>query len=737
MVKVKAGSGNGRGKGKGASVAREKAKGKDKEAMDNNSSSSRDRDRAEREENRSFQAEEASQALADSDVPKDEFWDDFFSEENFQGKTLGEFLNDATPSPATAKQRLAFFDVPHRELFYKEEDLRHFRNDGTVIDFDYDYEADIDSGRGHGPDHTHDAERQAEASGLAPSPSPQAATNDAPEPGPAHPDAAEEDELSSPPPLGSSRSLSSASQGAARLGQSVSSPMKLDDESPDALELPSGGTVESMEMMGGLDLNLNLGAAAFAAASAAYGRSSTSSSSSAGLLAEGLPHSGHRGDISGGGTRTRTANRSSEGSGKSSGARSKVSPATVSSRGSSGRSGGGGGKGIGRNGGVGDGGQAGVRSSVGGRRSRHRQQEEEERMRGKGKRPVGVGRGGGGDGGGAVGAIAAGGAPASKRRRVAGGVLAPTSSSLGKSKSVLAAAPTITDLDINSTRDPMQKKLFQFRQQKATINASIRSSKAAQAVQTTAAAVAGRRGRAGASRGRTSAASSTSTAATAPVPRKVAVVTKTVSAYPSAASQGGAGSTRRDGVLRMGVAPAATKRTASSSKSNSAAPTAAGSGAVVAAKRGWKNVVSKPVTTIKRSMRGNAAAAAGGSERVSKEMSGGVKRKRGPALLSGNVTDRRRPGARKVTSKADKDKDKDDSPALSFDDDLKAKLAEHNRGVTKGRHTYEPSKGRVKDWKKWESQSGKKYYSLNPDEKAEANREILAMLAAERGEKTS
>lgn len=32
----------------------------------------------------------------------------------------------------------------------------------------------------------------------------------------------------------------------------------------------------------------------------------------------------------------------------------------------------------------------------------------------------------------------------------------------------------------------------------------------------------------------------------------------------------------------------------------------------------------------------------------------------------------------------------------------------------------------------WESQSGKKYYSLNPDEKAEANREILAMLAAEK-----
>lgn len=60
----------------------------------------------------------------------------------------------------------------------------------------------------------------------------------------------------------------------------------------------------------------------------------------------------------------------------------------------------------------------------------------------------------------------------------------------------------------------------------------------------------------------------------------------------------------------------------------------------------------------------------------------------------------RRPGARKAASKTGKNKDRDDSAALSFDDDLKAKLAEHNRGVTKGRHTYEPSKGRVKDWRK-------------------------------------
>lgn len=35
----------------------------------------------------------------------------------------------------------------------------------------------------------------------------------------------------------------------------------------------------------------------------------------------------------------------------------------------------------------------------------------------------------------------------------------------------------------------------------------------------------------------------------------------------------------------------------------------------------------------------------------------------------------------------------------------------------------------------WESRTGKTYYSLNPDEKAEANREILAMLAAEKDTK--
>lgn len=58
----------------------------------------------------------------------------------------------------------------------------------------------------------------------------------------------------------------------------------------------------------------------------------------------------------------------------------------------------------------------------------------------------------------------------------------------------------------------------------------------------------------------------------------------------------------------------------------------------------------------------------------------------------------RRPSGKNKTDK--------DSAALSFDEDLKAKLAAHNRGVTKGRHTYEPSKGRVKDWKKVGCRSG-------------------------------
>ncbi|CAM9166050.1 unnamed protein product, partial [Scytosiphon promiscuus] len=65
--------------------------------------------------------------------PPPEFWDHYFREENFQGKTLGEFLDDDPPSPATEQARLAWFEEPHPELFYKEEDLRHFRENGISI----------------------------------------------------------------------------------------------------------------------------------------------------------------------------------------------------------------------------------------------------------------------------------------------------------------------------------------------------------------------------------------------------------------------------------------------------------------------------------------------------------------------------------------------------------------------------------------------------------------------------
>ena len=238
---------------------------------------------------------------------------------------------------------------------------------------------------------------------------------------------------------------------------------------------------------------------------------------------------------------------------------------------------------------------------------------------------------------------------------------APTSSSLGKSKA--AAASTITDTDINRTRDPMQKKLLRFRQKKATVNgtgATVRSSKAAQpSVQTPAAAAAGARGRPGISRVKSSTLSSTST--TAPVSGAAASAAVAISrtAPASAASRGGRGrgggggadSIRGDGVFRVGVTAAATttSRTAGSRASGSTAPGAdgRGRGAAVAAKNGPENAsrtVSKPVTTVKRSVGGNAAAAAaaaGGRGRGSKEKSGGVKRK-GPVLLSSNVTDRKR-----------------------------------------------------------------------------------------------
>ena len=217
---------------------------------------------------------------------------------------------------------------------------------------------------------------------------------------------------------------------------------------------------------------------------------------------------------------------------------------------------------------------------------------------------------------------------------------APTSSSLGKS--VAAGASAIPDLDVNSTRDPMQKKLLQFRRQKATVSSSNSSTTTAtatgattksKAAAQTVAAAAGR-GRPVNSRGRTTVASGSGSGSS--------------SSSSSAASRGvgGASSTTGDGVFRTGVASAGTKRGTSSSAPNSTAPAATGRGTVVGAKNGPKNgarTVSKPVTTVKRSVGGNAAAADGGRGGASREKSSGsgVKRKT-PVLLSGNVTDRKR-----------------------------------------------------------------------------------------------
>lgn len=161
-------------------------------------------------------------------------------------KTLGEFLNDDPPSLATERTRLAWFEEPHPELFYKEEDLRHFRENGISIgeeegegEGEFDYPTD-DLDRHH---HHHQYAQE----------------------GIFCDDEVEEQE----------------------------------EEEEDAFVMPSrvvprarGGMVETesaavedREERGGKPLltpeELSVGAAAFAAASAAYGRSSSSSAGSA------------------------------------------------------------------------------------------------------------------------------------------------------------------------------------------------------------------------------------------------------------------------------------------------------------------------------------------------------------------------------------------------------------------------------------------------------------------------
>ncbi|CAM9874770.1 unnamed protein product [Pylaiella littoralis] len=589
-----------------------------------------------------------------SGVPSEGFWADFFSEENFQGKTLGEFLNDATPSPATVKANLSYFDVPHRELFYKEEDLRCFRKDGTYI-----------GDCGYGPDGAaEEAPTQAEGPRLE-----EPDTNREAEPlSPCRAPSAREAIRGCPEKI-----VCSEREGGAVVRFSEG---RGERDGGDPMEVEA--EVEVEVEVGGVGLNFP-GAAAFAAASAEYGRSSSLSS---------LPSS---------------------------------SPSAA----------------------------AGL--AMGGGSLQHQQQQKQQQQQRLGEKRR-AGAGGQGLFGTAAGHPAAGpgsGDNPAKRTRTAGGVSASTSSSVGKAVAHAASssASGVTDGDdMHDIKDPMQKRLVQFRRRKAagSANAPVNTRGTAAAalrtaptvVATAAPAAGGRGGRCGSSfRGQTGAASSTSGSVSRTTTRGAAAV-KT-----SAGLRGGSGDVgARDGVFRGGVPAADVKKRAAAATRGEAA-TAKNVSKIVpntVPGRSTTTTVSKPVNTVKRSVGGRAGSsaaagpggvggvAAGRRLRSTRENAAGVKRKV-PAVLSGNVTDRkRRPDSRKTKL------EKDDSAGLSFDDDIKAKLAEHNRGVTKGRHTYEPSKGRVKDWKKWESQTGKKYYSLKPDEKADANREILAMLAAEK-----
>jgi ABC-type ATPase with predicted acetyltransferase domain len=55
-------------------------------------------------------------------------------------------------------------------------------------------------------------------------------------------------------------------------------------------------------------------------------------------------------------------------------------------------------------------------------------------------------------------------------------------------------------------------------------------------------------------------------------------------------------------------------------------------------------------------------------------------------------------------------------------------INKHNKTVMKGKATFEPARHSVKEYKMWEKASGKKYRELSVDERADANKEIDAML---------
>lgn len=300
-------------------------------------------------------------------------------------KTLGEFLNDATPSPATVKAKLSYFDVPHRELFYKEEDLRCFRKDGTYIGDNYPDEEEYEAEAEEAPPTLTVEPEQEESADIA---------------------AEAEAEPSSPcgnphPPFGPLRVLP-GDVDFAKEEEHLRVP-RGEERQEDPMEVEVEVEVDG--------LGLNLGAAAFAAASAEYGRSSSSSQSShsAGLA---IPSQENGGGV---GPENRPLGG---GAGNKSRTRAKGSSATaVSGSGTSN-------SGRGRHGNnennpniIKEGGsQEGVRKS-GRARGSIEQQQQQERMGGK--------RRAGAEGGGFNGAVAEtkGGENPTKRRRLAGGVL--------------------------------------------------------------------------------------------------------------------------------------------------------------------------------------------------------------------------------------------------------------------------------------------------------------------------
>ncbi|KAG5179678.1 hypothetical protein JKP88DRAFT_224010 [Tribonema minus] len=56
--------------------------------------------------------------------------------------------------------------------------------------------------------------------------------------------------------------------------------------------------------------------------------------------------------------------------------------------------------------------------------------------------------------------------------------------------------------------------------------------------------------------------------------------------------------------------------------------------------------------------------------------------------------------------------------------DLEALISKHNKSVMKGKATYEPSRHTLKDYKAWETKTGKRYHELSVDQRAEANTAI-------------